>query len=101
MYLTGDVSPLGCDSNYHVFRVQELKGMSLPKVVLTSQPAAEGAASPREQLSNHIARISQLQRKTSQVRFEFVQLRDHVTSWVYNNHLCALFNHCIVLHWAV
>lgn len=41
--------------------------MSLPKVILTSQPATEGVPSPREQLSNEVARISQLQRKTMQV----------------------------------
>ena len=42
--------------------------MSLPKVVVTNGPATEGvSSSPREQLSNQIARISQLQRKTVQV----------------------------------
>ncbi len=45
--------------------------MSLPKVIVTSGPATEGASSsPREQLSNQIARISQLQRKTVQVHVD-------------------------------
>ena len=43
--------------------------MSLPKVIVTNGPATEGvSSSPREQLSNQIAHISQLQRKTVQVR---------------------------------
>ena len=42
--------------------------MSLPKVIVTNGPATEGvSSSPREQLSNQIAHISQLQRKTLQV----------------------------------
>ena len=42
--------------------------MSLPRVIVTNHPATEGApSSPREQLSNQIARISQMQRKTVQV----------------------------------
>ena len=42
--------------------------MSLPKVIVTNGPATEGvSSSPREQLSNQIAHISQLQRKTVQV----------------------------------
>lgn len=45
--------------------------MSLPKVIVTNGPATEGvSSSPREQLSNQIARISQLQRKTVQVRVD-------------------------------
>ena len=58
-----------CVYNY-IIKLQELKGMSLPKVVLTSQPATVGESSPREQLSNQVARISQLQRRTIQVRRE-------------------------------
>ena len=44
--------------------------MTLPKVVLTSQLTTERVvSSPREQLSNQIVRISQLQRKTTQVQY--------------------------------
>ena len=50
--------------------------MTLPRVVLTSQPTTEGlVSSPREQLSNQIAHISHLQRKTTQVWYIIVLCR--------------------------
>ena len=79
--------------------------MTLPKLVLTSQPAAEGAASPREQLSNQVARISQLQRKTAQVRTVVaccvtVQLSDHVTSLVMD-WILSLALYSLALHLSI